>query len=121
VRAARRRHEALGLTVEEAAFYDALAGDTESPRAEPKIAEISQALVTAIRNDLSVDWADREATEAAIRVKIKRLLRRFGFKAEPAGGAGRLEWTTDLVLDQARTLYRNWPHIAASGIDVLIP
>jgi type I restriction enzyme R subunit len=119
VRAARRRHEALGLSVEEAAFYDALADDTGNATADPRIAEISQALVTAIRGDLSVDWADREATEAAIRVRIKRLLRRFGFQAELRGGAGRLERTTDLVLDQARTLYRNWPHVA-SALDTLL-
>ena len=75
--------------------------------------------MTAIRGDLSVDWADREATEAAIRVKIKRLLRRYGFKTKPTGGAGRLERATDLVLDQARTLYRSWPHVA-SGMDTLL-
>ena len=117
---ARRRHEALGLTVEEAAFYDALVDDTESWAADPKLAEIARALVSAIEDDLTVDWADHEATEAAIRAKIKRLLRRYGFRAEPAGGAGRLERTTDLVLEQARTMYRNWPHVAFSGVDMLI-
>jgi type I restriction enzyme R subunit len=109
IRDARRRHEALGLSVEEVAFYDALAGRSEDWKADPKLAEIAQALVRGIKEDLSVDWADHEATEAAIRVKIKRLLRRYGYR--PDSGGGRFDRTVDLVLDQARTLYRLWPEV----------
>src|SRR5439155_13391274 len=73
IRDARRRNEALGLSVEEVAFYDALAGRSEDWTADTKLAEIARALVRGIKEDLSVDWADHESTEAAIRVKIKRL------------------------------------------------
>jgi len=58
---------------------------------------------------LSVDWADHESTEAAIRTKIKHLLRRYGY-AVPTGGAGPSRMAlADLILDQARHLYRYWP------------
>ena len=73
---ARHRHKQLGLSQEEAAFYDALAGGVEDVKADPELAKIAHELVEGIRTDLTVDWADREATEARIRAKIKRLLRK---------------------------------------------
>jgi type I restriction enzyme R subunit len=112
MRAARRRHEALDLTVEEAAFYDALAGRADDWDADPQIAEIARALVASIKADLSVDWASHDATEAAIRVKIKRLLRRYRFRASENGGGRPFDRLAENVLEQARTLYRAWPEIA---------
>jgi type I restriction enzyme, R subunit len=40
LRGARRRHEQLGLSEEEAAFYDALAGGIEDVKADPMLAEV---------------------------------------------------------------------------------
>ncbi|OAI56158.1 hypothetical protein AYO48_00010 [Gaiella sp. SCGC AG-212-M14] len=116
IREARHRHEALGLTIEEAAFYDAVAGDTEDWEPDPEIAAIARDLVKSIRADLSVDWADHEATEAAIRAKIKRLLRRHHFSATQTGGGKPLDRVADLVLEQARTLYRYWPDMFNSEL-----
>ncbi len=115
LRAARHRHEQLGLSVEEAAFYDALAGGgDEDGTADPEIAKIAAELVKGIRADLSVDWADRESTEAKIRTKIKRLLRRHNYRVGLPGGGGDghdLNHYTQLVLDQAKELYRYWPEV----------
>ncbi len=114
LRDARRRHERLGLSVEEAAFYDALAGESGDGAADPQIAGIAAELVKSIRTDLTVDWADRESTEAKIRTKIKRLLRRHGYKpaASGMGGSGDdLDRYAQLVLEQAKELYRYWPDI----------
>ena len=47
LRDARRRHEQLGLSVEEAAFYDALAGGVEDVKADPQLAAIAHELVEA--------------------------------------------------------------------------
>jgi type I restriction enzyme R subunit len=117
LRDARRRHEQLGLSEEEAAFYDALAGGAEDVKADPNLAAIAHDLVDGIRNDLTVDWADREATEAKVRAKIKRLLRKHGYHPPSSrGGGGRrvrngLDQAAQLVLDQAKVLYRSWPEI----------
>jgi type I restriction enzyme, R subunit len=72
VREARRRHEALGLTPKEVAFYDAIAGGSDDWVAEPKLAKIARELVQSIKADLSVDWADHESSEAAIAVTSER-------------------------------------------------
>jgi Domain of unknown function (DUF3387) len=115
LRDARRRHEQLGLTIEEAAFYDALAGGSSDGAADPQLAMIASELVKSIRADLTVDWADRESTEAKIRTKIKRLLRKHGYKpptlAGGGGGADAIGHYTQLVLDQAKELYRYWPDV----------
>jgi type I restriction enzyme R subunit len=117
LRDARRRHEQLGLSVEEAAFYDALAGGGADGRADPKLAAIAGELAKSIRADLSVDWADRESSEAAIRRRIKRLLRKHNYRppaaTPPAGGEGPYDVNhyTQLVLDQAKALYRYWPDV----------
>jgi type I restriction enzyme R subunit len=113
MRKARRRNEQLGLTAEEVAFYDALAGRADDWQADPELAKIARALVKSIKDDLTIDWADHEATEAAIRAKIKRILRNLKYKP-PVNGGGRiqgLDQVADLILDQARVLYRYWPEV----------
>jgi type I restriction enzyme R subunit len=118
LRDARHRHEELGLSVEEAAFYDALAGGATDEPADPKLAAIAAELVKSIRADLSVDWADRESSEAAIRRKIKHLLRKHKYRSvpapTPAGGGGDahdLNYYAQVVLEQAKALYRYWPDV----------
>ncbi len=116
LRDARRRHEQLGLSVEEAAFYDALAGGVEDVKADPQLAKIAHELVQGIRTDLTVDWADRQATEAKVRAKIKRLLRKYKYQPpKPAlsggGGSYGFDDAAQIVLNQAKALYRYWPEV----------
>jgi type I restriction enzyme R subunit len=115
LRDAHHRHEQLGLTDEEAAFYDAIAGGAEHVTANPDLAAIAHELVESIRKDLTVDWTDREATQAKVRTKIKRLLRRHRKELTKALGGGGpphdLDYYTDLILEQARGMYRYWPEV----------
>jgi type I restriction enzyme R subunit len=118
LREARHRHQELGLSAEEIAFYDALAGTAEDTKADPQLAKIAHELVASIRADLSVDWTRRESAEAAIRRTIKRLHRQHGYKLPTrigtANGHG-LDRTTDMILEQARVLYARWPEDMALG------
>ncbi len=117
MRDSEQRHAGLGLTQEEIAFYDALAGQTmEGVAGDPKLAHLAQLLTNQLRNDLSVDWANRDSTRAAIRSKIKRILRKEGYQPPEANavGGGRLspvemDRIVDMILDQAVVLYANWP------------
>jgi type I restriction enzyme R subunit len=117
LRDARGRHEQLGLTPDEAAFYDALAGGVQDAATDPQVAVIARELAKSIRADLTVDWADRESSEAAIRRKIRRLLRQHHYQPAAAtaagGGAGPYDVNhyTQLVLEQAKALYRYFPEI----------
>lgn len=121
MRAARRRNEELGLSEEEVAFYDALAGGTKDiAAADPVIAAIAHDLVKGIRGDLSVDWTSRKDTQAKLRTKIKRLLTKHGYKpptSSTGGGGGggggglSLDEVCSLVLQQARVLYAAWPEV----------
>jgi hypothetical protein len=68
------------------------------------------------RTDLTVDWADRQATEAKVRAKIKRLLRKYKYQPpKPAlsagGGAYGFDDAAQIVLAQAKALYRYWPEV----------
>lgn len=77
----------------------------------------------SIKADLSADWADRANTEAAIRSKIKRLLRKRKYQppagpgggdpGEPGSGRARagLDEVAQLIFEQARSLYRFWPDV----------
>jgi type I restriction enzyme R subunit len=121
LRDARRRHEALGLSEEEAAFYDALAGNAEAWQANDALARIASELVRSIRQDLSVDWADRENTQAALRSKIRRLLRKREYRdaiiaaneRDSTGSEfnGGIDDVAQRVFEQARSLYRYWPEV----------
>jgi len=115
VRESGHRPEEMGLSDEELAFYDALAGSSEDTVADPQIATIARELVEGIRGDLTVDWTTHESREAAVRRKIKRLLRKHKYRPPASGfGGGKpidLDRATDLILEQARVLYYKWPDI----------
>jgi Domain of unknown function (DUF3387) len=86
----------------------------------PELAKIAHELVEGIRTDLTVDGADREATEARIRAKIKRLPRTHKYRPPKrrtdggGGGADSIAFgdVAQLVLDQAKALYCYWPDVA---------
>jgi len=64
--------------------------------------KIAQELVQSVRRSVSVDWTQRENARAKIRVMVKRILRRFGYPPD------KQERATDLVLEQAEVLCREW-------------
>jgi type I restriction enzyme R subunit len=116
IRDARDRHEQLGLTTEEAAFYDALAASSSHAEADPQIAEIAHKLVLRLRSKLRVDWADHASSQAAIRREIKTVLRTSGYTlpALPANAGGELsprDYFAQVLYEQAKTLYRLWPEV----------
>jgi len=100
MREADRRGEALGLSEEEMAFYDALA-DNESARqvlGDATLRQIAQELVRIVRENATVDWEQRENVRAYLRVLVKRILRKYGYPPD------KQERATQLVLEQAAAL-----------------
>lgn len=104
IRTAQSRGDALGLTDEEIAFYDALA-DNESARnilGDEVLKKIARELSERIREKASIDWKLRESVRAELRVMIKRLLKKYGYPPDKTAMA------TDLVLEQAEVLSSKW-------------
>jgi type I restriction enzyme R subunit len=104
IRAARSRGEETGLSDEEIAFYDALA-ENDSARAamgEPALRVIAHELVTSIKGNISVDWTQREAARARMRVLVKRILRKYGYPPDMQDAA------VQNVLLQAEALSAEW-------------
>lgn len=65
-----------------------LAGGVEDVKSDPQLAKIAREFVKSIRTELTVDWADREATDANIRAKIKCLFRKRKYRPLPPAVAG---------------------------------
>jgi type I restriction enzyme R subunit len=104
MRKANARGEALGLTEDEIAFYDALETNDSAVKVlgEPTLRAIAQELVKTVRANASIDWTLRENVRAQLRVYVKRILRKYGYPPD------KQERATQLVLEQAAVLSEGW-------------
>lgn len=104
VRAAAERGEQLKMTEEEIAFYDALANNESAVKAmgDDKLKVIAAELVTNVRKSTTIDWTLRESARAAIRVMVKKILRKYGYPPDLESAA------VQTVLAQAETLCKDW-------------
>jgi type I restriction enzyme R subunit len=102
---AAERGEALGLTDDEVAFYDALETNDSAVKVlgEPTLKAIARELVEAVRKNVTIDWRIRENVRAHLRVVVKRILRKHGYPPD------RQEKATQTVLEQAEVLSEAWP------------
>ncbi len=100
---AEKRGENTGLTSDELAFYDALA-ENESARevmGDEILVQIAKELTTAIKNNISVDWAIRESVQAKMKMIIKRLLKKYGYPPDKTAKA------VDIVMEQTKLMCEN--------------
>ncbi|KQC08028.1 MAG: DEAD/DEAH box helicase [Candidatus Cloacimonas sp. SDB] len=99
-----QRVEEMGLSMEELAFYDALANN-ESARnvmGDEKLRDLAAILVERIRKNASIDWNLKESVRARLKVMIKRLLRKYGYPPDKQAIA------TETVLQQAKLFTEEW-------------
>ncbi|MCK6516190.1 DUF3387 domain-containing protein, partial [Myxococcota bacterium] len=96
--------EALGLTDDELAFYDALAdhGGVREVMGDKILATIAHDLVEAIRGSVTIDWTQKEAVRADMRRKVKKLLRSYGYPPD------KRENAVVVVIEQAERVCRDW-------------
>lgn len=104
LREADRRGEELGLSEDEVAFYDALEVNDSAVQVlgDKTLKIIAQELLRAVRENVTIDWTVRENVRAFMRVRIKRILRKYGYPPDKQAKA------TDLVLQQAEVLCKDW-------------
>ena len=98
------RDEALGRTEDEIKFYDALATNEWAVRelADKTLKKIAHELTENLRQNLTVDWSERESVRARLRLMVKRILRKYKYPPDLQDAA------VELVLQQAQALGVAW-------------
>ncbi|MHB0877026.1 MAG: type I restriction endonuclease subunit R [Anaerolineae bacterium] len=104
MRAAGARGEALGLTEDEVAFYDALETNDSAVKVlgDDTLKEIARELVATVRKNVTIDWTIRDNVRAQLRVYVKRILRKHGYPPD------KQEKAAQTVLEQAEVLSEAW-------------
>ena len=103
LREARRHGEELGLSCEEAAFYDALAenGSAREVMKSDTLRLMARELTEMVKKMPKLDWTLRESVRAGLRRSVRRLLAKYGYPPDLAEDA------TQLVLRQAELATEN--------------
>lgn len=104
LRRADARGEALNLTEDEIAFYDALEVNDSAVQVlgDEALRAIARELVKAVKNNVTIDWTIRENVRAQMRVIVRRILRKYGYPPD------KQEKATQTVLEQAEVLAGEW-------------
>ena len=97
LREAQRHGEELGLSVEETAFYDALAenGSAKEIMKMDTLRLMARELAEVVKKMPKLDWTQRESVRADLRRNVRRLLAKYGYPPDLSEDA------TQLVLKQA--------------------
>lgn len=101
VKAAVDRGEKLGLSTEEVAFYDALVQNESAVRElkDETLKAIARELVNSIRSNTGLDWKHRENVRAAMRLAVKRILRKYKYPPDETPVA------VELIIQQSERLF----------------
>lgn len=97
------RHNQLGLSVAEAAFYDAIVQNDSAilQMGDDVLKKIAVDLVVAVQQSATIDWSLKESVRAAMRSKVRRLLAKYDYPPDHE------EKAIELVLQQAE-LFASW-------------
>lgn len=103
-KAAAGRGEELGLSEDEVRFYDALADNESAVRelGDETLKKIAHELTESLRQNVTVDWSQRESVRARLRLMVKRILRKYKYPPDMQEAA------VALVLQQAEALGEEW-------------
>ncbi len=104
MREANKRGEALKLTEDELAFYDALEVNDSAVKVlgDDTLKGIARELVQKVRENATIDWTVKENVRAKLRVMVRRTLRKYGYPPD------KQEKATQTVLEQAELIARDW-------------
>jgi type I restriction enzyme R subunit len=64
--------------------------------------KIAQELTQSLRENITVDWSERESVRAKLRLMVRRILRKYKYPPDQADAA------VELVLEQAQTIGEEW-------------
>lgn len=103
-REAASRGELLGLTEDEVRFYDALATNESAVKelTDETLKKIAHELTENLRQNLTLDWSERESVRAKLRLMVKRVLRKYKYPPD------QQEAAVELILQQAQVFGEDW-------------
>jgi len=95
---------AMGLSVAEVAFYDALANNQSAQdlMGDEVLMTMARELAEKLRGNLSIDWQYKENVRARLRTMIKALLKRYKYPPDQEAAA------IELVLQQTEMISEEW-------------
>ena len=64
--------------------------------------KIALELTQMIRKSVTIDWTQRNSVQADMRLKVKKILRKFGYPPD------KQEKATRTVLEQAELIAKDW-------------
>jgi type I restriction enzyme R subunit len=98
------RVDAMGLSVAEVAFYDALANNQSAQElmGDEILMKMARELAQKLRGNLSIDWQYKENVRAKLRTMIKALLKRYKYPPDQEVAA------IELVLQQTEMISEEW-------------
>jgi type I restriction enzyme R subunit len=103
LREAQQHGQELGLSMEETAFYDALAenGSAKEIMKSDALRLMARQLSEMVKKMPKLDWTQRESVRADLRRSVRRLLAKYGYPPDLSEDA------TQLVLKQAELSTEN--------------
>ena len=98
------RGKKMALSDDEVAFYDALADNESAVQVlgDETLRTIARELVQTVRNNVTIDWTQRESVQAKLRLMVKKILKKYGYPPD------KREKATLTVLEQAKLLGYKW-------------
>ncbi len=104
IRDEKKRGKDQNLSDDEIAFYDALEVNDSAVKilGDKVLQKIALDLTDMIRNSVTIDWTQRESVQAGIRLKVKKILRKYGYPPDKEKKA------TETVLKQAGVIAKSW-------------
>jgi type I restriction enzyme, R subunit len=103
VREEKSRGKKLNMNEKEIAFYDALGVNDSAVKilGDETLKKIAFELIEMIKTNTTIDWACRESVQAGIRLKIKKILRKYDYPPDKEKKA------METVLEQAKLICKN--------------
>jgi type I restriction enzyme R subunit len=109
VREEKSRGKQQNMTEDELAFYDALGVNDSAVQVlgNETLRKLALELTQMIRKSVTIDWTQRESVQADLRLKVKKILRKYGYPPD------KQEKATQTVLEQAELIAKDW--VGAEG------
>jgi len=104
VREQKTRGKQQDMSDDEIAFYDALGVNDSAVQVlgNETLRKIALELTRMIRSSVTIDWTQRDSVQAEIRLKVKKILRKYGYPPD------KQENATQTVLEQAELIAKDW-------------